>query len=225
MVDAKAKIREVWKSMQSERIIASTRQSEGNNKTRTKRKRAEATQNAQKTAKTVESAAKEIELVEETDLPVMEKSIDDEPAISDKAASNDATRQPHQNHSTVGQGTDQSSLNARKLRFYLLRPGTSTSAKVLIPLDAEASLTQNLQDRTVLEYPTIYGLSSNSDELPEGFLTEEQYLRMRKREDGELREALDKAGPLPSPIQQSDSVGSDVDPQRVLDMLKRDVTR
>lgn len=117
------------------------------------------------------------------------------------------------------------------LHFYLLRPGTSSADKVLIPVDSSATLTTTLQDKTVLEFPTFYVLPYAPQALPPGYILEEQYLAARKREDAELDDAIRKAeeagafagankhDPEPPP---SDNA---MDPSKILDLLKRDVTR
>jgi hypothetical protein len=113
--------------------------------------------------------------------------------------------------------------------FYLLKTGTTSSSKVVIPLDLGTSLTHCLQDRTVLEYPTIFVLPNAPDSLPDGFILEEDYNMIRKGEEAELKEALRSLGP--SRQQQTmqpeprDTLPSHTDAQRILDMLKRDVTR
>lgn len=71
--------------------------------------------------------------------------------------------------------------------FYLLRPHTSSSKpRVLIPLSPAATLADCLRNRVVLEYPTLYVLRHAPTALPEGFMTEEQYLAGAKRGAGGL---------------------------------------
>lgn len=114
--------------------------------------------------------------------------------------------------------------------FYLLRPGTSSAAKVLIPLESHATLTASLQDRTVQEYPTIYVLPEPRGSLPSKYLLENEYNKIRKGEEDELNEAIKQAGPaaIVQNMRGEETVAAantQIDPQRILDMLKRDVTR
>ena len=82
----------------------------------------------------------------------------------------------------------------RPLNFYLYLPSTPTSARVLIPLSLSSTLSTALPHRLVLEFPTIYALRQPPDELPEGFTTEEQYLKgLRKGEvKGNLNESIEE---------------------------------
>lgn len=113
--------------------------------------------------------------------------------------------------------------------FYLLKPGTSSPCKVLIPLDAQATLTESLQGRTVLEYPTIYILPSSAEALPSAYLLERDYNKIRQGEEDELNDAIKQAGAAARThdIRQHEPVApsASIDPQRILDMLKRDITR
>ncbi|KAF2162661.1 hypothetical protein M409DRAFT_26899 [Zasmidium cellare ATCC 36951] len=134
--------------------------------------------------------------------------------------------------------------------YYLLKVGTSSACKVLIPLMPNCTLTESLQDQTVMEYPTYYVLPYSPGKLPPGFRTEHQYLKIRKGEEEEFDEALIKAEEggvlnggiknepgLPSKPSFSsksnfsskpthvDSRPTQVDANKILDMLKRDVTR
>lgn len=66
--------------------------------------------------------------------------------------------------------------------FYLHRPCTSLSGqKVLIPLHPSAPLSVLLQNRVVLEFPTIYVLSSPPSSLPNAFTCEDQHLDKQPR--------------------------------------------
>jgi hypothetical protein len=134
----------------------------------------------------------------------------------------DSTTEPK-----IGQTTE--TTTDPNLSFYLLRTGTTSTSKVLIPLDSSASLTQSLRDRTVLEYPTIFVLPQPPDSLPEGFLLDKEYNKICKGEEEELQQALRS---LPQQAKQDtgrseakDDVPSHADAQRILNMLKRDITR
>ncbi|KAL9624122.1 MAG: hypothetical protein Q9160_001644 [Pyrenula sp. 1 TL-2023] len=53
--------------------------------------------------------------------------------------------------------------------FYLHRPLVATKAKALINLDPNATLATALQGQIILEFPTIYILSSPPDDLPANY--------------------------------------------------------
>ncbi|KAB8294039.1 hypothetical protein EYC80_009497 [Monilinia laxa] len=64
---------------------------------------------------------------------------------------------------------------ASKYQFYLHRPKTRSSyPKVLVPIDPTQSLCKVLENRTVLEFPTIYVFESK--ELPQTFMLEKAYI-------------------------------------------------
>ncbi|CAK3927236.1 Hypothetical predicted protein [Lecanosticta acicola] len=113
--------------------------------------------------------------------------------------------------------------------FYLLKPGTSTASKVLVPLDSNRTLTESLQTQSVLEFPTIYILSHAPDQLPDGFMLATEYTQLQRGEEEELEEAMKKAG-SEGIMQRTNGheerpAPSAVDANKILDMLKRDVTR
>jgi len=110
--------------------------------------------------------------------------------------------------------------------FYLLRPHTTSTSRVLIPLFPEHSLTSSLTDRTVLEFPTIYLLRKDQDNLPNGYITEDVYLKKKQEEDQEVEELL-RAVPGSAAERraaESAAAGAGVlDPSKILEMLRRDV--
>lgn len=121
-------------------------------------------------------------------------------------------------------------IQSANLLFYLLKPGTSSASKVLIPLDSQATLTKSLQNQTLLEYPTIYALPQSTQLLPPAYLLESEYEKIRKGEEDELKEAINWAASTATPRGMQDpepvaAANAAIDPQRILDMLKRDITR
>lgn len=83
------------------------------------------------------------------------------------------------------------------LHFYLLRPCTPPSTRVLIPLPClTATLATSLRDRLVLEFPTIYALKYPPEKLPTGFVAEAEYLARRRassqREEGVIWSGSDR---------------------------------
>lgn len=113
--------------------------------------------------------------------------------------------------------------------FYLLKVGTSSASKVLIPLEANKSLTEALRNQSVLEFPTIYTLPHSPEQLPSSYMLDKQYEQLRECEEKELEEAMKKAGndgvPERTDVRDEREASNAMDPNRILDMLKRDVTR
>jgi hypothetical protein len=74
--------------------------------------------------------------------------------------------------------------------FYLHRPyTTSSNPRVLIPLSSSEPLSTLLRNRVVLEYPTIYAITSLPNSLPDKFMLEDDYLQ-RKHLDPSLRNTI-----------------------------------
>lgn len=131
----------------------------------------------------------------------------------------------------------QAAIRAAKLPtgppfFYLLRPQTSASSRVLIPLFPDHSLTSSLEYRTVLEFPTIYVLEQGQDELPQTFITEDAYLKAKEEEEREVVELLKavptsaaggRVGAFGERAAESSTGRDELDPSQILEMLKRDV--
>ena len=116
--------------------------------------------------------------------------------------------------------------------FYLLRPHTTSTSRVLIPLFPENTVTTSLTDQTVLEFPTIHVLDQGEEHLGEGYITEDAYLAAKQEEDAEVEDMLrtvpgsaagnyDKRG-AEDGYGESGGGGA-LDPSKILEMLKRDV--
>lgn len=116
--------------------------------------------------------------------------------------------------------------------FYLLKPHTSSISRVLIPLVPDDTLTKSLEDQTVLEFPTLFVLDQSSDALPSGFESEERYLKTQQEEAKEVEELLRVVPGASKGALYGESTGAgnaggghtaDLDPSKILEMLKRDV--
>ncbi|KAH8727509.1 hypothetical protein GQ44DRAFT_703351 [Phaeosphaeriaceae sp. PMI808] len=121
---------------------------------------------------------------------------------------------------TVGDG---------EYRFYLVRPRTSSSKHILIPLISSATLGECLNGRTVLEFPTIYVFPSSIQPSPAEFMLEQDYLKQEGEEQKEFNELISKLDPeilrrLEVNEQQVGSKTSEelVDSREILDVLKKD---
>lgn len=119
-------------------------------------------------------------------------------------------------------------------RFFLLKPRTSTSRHVLIPLDYSCTLAESLHGRTVLEFPTIHVFPADMDELPkEEFMLEEEYAELegeQQKEFDELMGELDpeilkrlKEGEDGMPKNGIGNSDEEVDSKKILDVLKQDL--
>jgi hypothetical protein len=114
--------------------------------------------------------------------------------------------------------------------YYLLKPRTSSSRRVLIPLNSNATLGESLQGRTVLEFPTIYVLPSNIKQLPEEFMLEEEYQRQEGEEQKEFDNLIKDLDPEILKRLRDDgahngdrSAKEEVDSKAILDVLKKDI--
>jgi hypothetical protein len=131
-------------------------------------------------------------------------------------------------HSNDGSSTKP--MGDGKHRFFLLKPRTSSSRHVLIPLDTNATLGECLNGRTVLEFPTIYVFPDSVQQLPEDFMMEEEYLKQEGEEQKEFNELISELDPeilkrLKDDEQRSaPGRGKDeeVDSKEILDVLKKD---
>lgn len=72
---------------------------------------------------------------------------------------------------------------SNNMTFYLHTPSLPSRTQVLAPLSSDATLSNCLQDRLVLEYPTIYVFEARADKLlPDGFITEEEFFKRSRKE-------------------------------------------
>lgn len=107
---------------------------------------------------------------------------------------------------------DSSSTSAAEDHYYLRMAGTASDATVLYPIDAEASLTSALTNRSVQEFPTILVLPYSADNLPSQYTTEESYLASRKAGENGDTKIVEAAVARNKPL----------DAEQVLEMLRRD---
>ncbi|KAG9856323.1 hypothetical protein KCU98_g1493, partial [Aureobasidium melanogenum] len=136
--------------------------------------------------------------------------------------------------------------------FYLHKPHTSSTSTVLIPLDPTATLTTALNQKHVLEFPTIYAFTSASAtqkpaleaqptkdisgeikeetyDLPQGLITVKQYNEQRSAEDKELMGLMESipAGQRKIALDGGIFGGGEekeetVDEKQILEVLQRD---
>lgn len=113
--------------------------------------------------------------------------------------------------------------------FYLLRPRTSSTRHVLVPLDVSQTLGENLRGHTVLEFPTVYVFPGSMAQLPEDYMLENEYIEQEGEEqkefdqllkelDPEILKRLKEDGPVRDTAREEE-----VDSKRILDVLKQDL--
>ena len=111
--------------------------------------------------------------------------------------------------------------------FYLFRPATASASKVLIPLNADATLTQSLKDQHLQEYPTLYVLPTAPEALSTEYTLYEVYAREPRREDTEMERLQrssggESSGHSVNAKQHEAGDSTPLDAQSILNMLKRD---
>ncbi len=114
--------------------------------------------------------------------------------------------------------------------FYLLRPHTPSSARVLIPLDAATPLSTSLNQRVILEFPTIFTLQCPPESLPDTYMLESEFLGQTKKEEEEIARLLatvpapaDQGGDEFHDSSQTDAGRTVLDGGKVLDVLRSDI--
>ncbi|KAH7346525.1 hypothetical protein BKA65DRAFT_502661 [Rhexocercosporidium sp. MPI-PUGE-AT-0058] len=99
----------------------------------------------------------------------------------------------------------------RNYNFYLHRPLTPASfPKVLVPICPTKPLTEQLRKRDVLEFPTIHVLPNKTENLPEGFMLEADFLKAigdksKGVADTEMDDSDDTSSDDSSSSEESDS--------------------
>jgi hypothetical protein len=115
--------------------------------------------------------------------------------------------------------------SSSELYFYLLKPTTATASQVLIPVRAEATLTESLRNQTVLEYPTINVLPNPPEAVGEGLMLETEYVETNDSHDRIRARRAGNEDQAHSSEQQATEKGGDapLDAKSILAMLKRDI--
>jgi len=74
--------------------------------------------------------------------------------------------------------------------YYLVKPRTGYTQKVLIPLSPFDILSKCLRQQVILEFPSIEVLSKPPSELPSNYILEEDYLGKFKTEQVEVKSRI-----------------------------------
>jgi len=112
------------------------------------------------------------------------------------------------------------------LHFYLVKPLTSSTTRVLIPLQPTSTLQTCLRGQVVLEFPTIQVLKHPPNDLPEGFQLERAYIEETRRTIQELDEELGDISVYDQGVGKSVLSGREEEAfqdSKVLESLRRDV--
>lgn len=125
------------------------------------------------------------------------------------------------------------------IHFYLLRPQTPTSKRVLITVSPSTTIAECLKGRVLLEFPTFYALPDPPDALPTGFVLESEYMgqpKERRSHDMEpVAHPTDVADKISSllPLAGADvkqdtsgmltAIAPSADVQHILEVLKGDI--
>lgn len=127
-------------------------------------------------------------------------------------------------------GNSTKSLGDGQYRLFLVKPRTSSSRVVLIPLDLSALLGESLRGRVVLEFPTIYVFPHAMEQIPEEFMLEEDYLKQESEEQKEFDDLIKELDPevrrrlneREGTREQRHAREPAVDDKAILDVLKKD---
>ena len=111
--------------------------------------------------------------------------------------------------------------------FFLLRPRTSSSRQVLIPLDPNTKLADCLRGRTVLEFPTIYAFPVPDQPPSAQFILEQDYLIEEGEQQKEFEYLIKDVSPETlralKASDDNDEANAEVDSKAILDVLKQDL--
>lgn len=126
-------------------------------------------------------------------------------------------------------GADTQPMGSERHRYFLLRPRTSSSRQVLVPLESTNTLADCLNGRTVLEFPTICAFPNSMAALPEEYMLEEEYIQQEGEEQKEFDELLQELDPEILKRLRDDGRSrerdkeEELDSSRILDVLKQDL--
>ncbi|KAL9067259.1 MAG: hypothetical protein Q9157_006869 [Trypethelium eluteriae] len=143
----------------------------------------------------------ELFLKEQPPLEAAVKELDDEHAVMNSAES-DCISQPN-NQANVDE-----SHSVKGIHFYLHKTHTRGSQTVLIPLAASDTILAALENRIIVEFPTIYALSYPQDQLPSGYVSEADYFRRRRADNDAAGSVNDGSQGVPEHAAGTDEVDS-----------------
>lgn len=106
------------------------------------------------------------------------------------------------------------------LHFYLHRPNTPAKYKCIIPISQTETIGQAVQNRTLLEFPTLYVLRDSPEDLKLPFITESKYLEKHEDDVGVKLPTYGTTEPAENSIT---ALSDDVDEKKVLEVLRKDI--
>ena len=112
---------------------------------------------------------------------------------------------------------------ANTLHFYLHAPRLPSPQPVLIPLSSNSTLSECLRNSLVLEFPSIYALQQPSSELPDRFITEDDFGKKMQQEDFQASILAKLTGNEEGEIEEQSKRDEDVDAKKLEEVLIRDL--
>ena len=106
-----------------------------------------------------------------------------------------------------------------ELHFYLHSPNTAANIKRLIPVPLDAKIEDILQDRLLLEFPTIFILRESPENLRPPFISDEEYTQKHGHEALNLVPGETEN----THLQEHDVQSTQLDEKKVLEVLQKDL--
>lgn len=106
------------------------------------------------------------------------------------------------------------------LHCYLHSPNTPSNIKSLIPLKLDITIADIVQDRLLLEFPTIYIRNEAPGHLAEPFILESEYAKRYGDQTSASLPALDNTAPANADDEQAPS---QIDEKKILEVLQKDL--
>ena len=120
--------------------------------------------------------------------------------------------------------SETASTSSSPLHFYLHAPRLPSPCPVLIPLSPEATLSDCLQNRLVLEFPTIYVRNEPADKLRDDYITEEAFFtKMQENGYREKIEAKLTGSEEGQVLEELKGLEDKVDEKKLEEVLKSDL--
>ena len=116
--------------------------------------------------------------------------------MNDASKEQDAAMQEGPDHDKAAGANEV--VDESSFQYYLVKPRTTGTEKVLIPLSPTDTFLTCLQNQTVLEFPTIQVLGAGLEELPAGFVTEDSYASKFRKEAHDLEQLIKEEGEIDS---------------------------
>ena len=115
-------------------------------------------------------------------------------------------------------------ISSSLLHFYLHAPRLPSPCPVLIPLSPEARLSDCLQNRLVLEFPTVHVRIEPADKLGDDYITEEAFFNLMQengyRENIEAKLTGNEEGQV---LGDLEDIEDKVDEKKLEEVLKSDL--